>query len=130
MEEPIIRLRPHHALCSMHYQGEGYDEEFARNMARIRQRLGSGQRQMIKIIMHRDSLCEHCPHDRDYACRTEQQVLELDRAIAEACGLRSGQWLPWDELNSRIRDRLMPEGTLPGLCEACRNYPVCAGQRR
>ena len=130
MEEPVIRLRPHHALCSMHFAGKGYNEEFARNMSAIHQRLNSGKRQMVNIIMHRDSLCEFCPHDYDYACKREEKIQELDRAVAEACHIRSGQWLPWSELSALISEKLMPDGTLPGLCDNCEWHAVCEKQHK
>ena len=114
----------------MHFRGRGYNDEFTRNMAAIHRRLNSGERQMVNIIMHRDSLCESCPHDQDYACKKEEKIRELDLAVAEACHIRSGQWLPWSELDALIRENMMPDGTLPAVCRTCEWYSVCEKQHR
>ena len=128
MEHSIIRLRPHHALCLRHFVGKGYSEEFVNNMSALYARLNSGERQMVQIILHRDSLCIACPHDVDYACESEEKVRQLDAAVAEACNLRSGQWLSWQELCELIDTRVMPNGAMPDVCRICEWYDLCDGQ--
>ena len=127
MEEPIIRLRPHHALCLRHFVGKGYSEEFVRNMTSLHRRLNSGQRQMVQIILHRDSLCVACPHDKGFRCDTEEKVSQLDAAVASACGLRSGQWLSWQDLCALVDEHLMPGGRMPEICAICQWYELCKG---
>ena len=114
MQEDIIRLRPHHALCLRHFVGKGYDEAFVENMTAIHRRLNSGQRQMVQIILHRDSLCQACPHDVDYACETEEKV-------------RSGQWLSWQELCDLIDRHMMAHGQMPACCQVCEWFDTCDG---
>lgn len=128
MEQSIIRLRPHHALCLRHFVGKGYSEEFVRNMTELYNRLNSGQRQMVQIILHRDSVCIACPHDVDFSCETEEKVRALDAAVADACGLRSGQWLSWQELCGLIDTRVMPGSVMPEVCRICEWYSLCAEQ--
>lgn len=127
MEETMIRLRPHHALCLRHFVGKGYSQEFVQNMTALHERLNGGNRQMVQIIMHRDSVCVACPHDVDFACESEEKVQRLDRAVADACGLRSGQWISWQELCQLIDDRVMPGGRMPDVCEICEWYSLCRG---
>ena len=127
MEETIIRLRPHHALCLRHFVGKGYDEAFVENMTAIHRRLNSGQRQRVQIILHRDSLCQACPHDVDYACETEEKVRYLDAAVADACNLRSGQWLSWQELCDLIDRHMMAHGQMPACCQVCEWFDTCDG---
>ena len=104
MEKIIIRLRPHHALFLHRHAGEQLSGEFAENMKEIYERLNSGEREMVQIIMHRDTLCRACPHEKDAACREEEKVLALDREIAARCSLRSGQWLSWEELRDILQN--------------------------
>ena len=130
MDAPIIRLRPHHALCLRHFAGKGYSEEFVKNMTQLHRRLNSGARQMVQIIMHRDSICGPCPHEHNGVCDTEEKVRALDRGVAEACGLRSGQWLPWSELCELIDQYVMPDGIMPQVCRVCEWYELCEGQHR
>lgn len=98
MEKTIIRLRPHHAVALYHFADRQPDRDYADNLEEIHARLSSGEREMVQIIMHRDTLCRACPREKDAACREEEKVLALDRQIAERCGLRSGLWISWEEL--------------------------------
>ena len=128
MQEDIIRLRPHHALCLRHFVGKGYSPAFVENMTALHARLNDGSRQMVQIILHRDSVCAACPHDVDFACETEEKVRALDATVAEKCGLRSGQWISWQELCALIDERLMPDGSMPQVCEICEWYSLCLRQ--
>lgn len=130
MDHPIIRLRPHHALCLRHFVGQGYDEAFTENMKQLHARLNSGERQMVQIILHRDSLCVACPHDVDFACESEEKVRQLDAAVAEACRLRSGQWLSWQELCALVDRYVMPNNAMPEICRVCEWYGLCAEQHK
>ena len=128
MEKDIIRLRPHHALCLRHFVGKGYSDAFVKNMTQLHRRLHSGSREMVQIILHRDSLCGACPHDVDFSCEMEEKVRRLDAAVAQACGLRSGQWLSWQELCALIDAHMMPGGLLPEACGICEWHELCARQ--
>lgn len=125
MEQTIIRLRPHHALCMRHYVGKGYSEDFTDNMSAIHARLNSGKREMVQVIMHRDSLCMPCPHQVDAACEHEQWVQQLDRTIAQLCSLKSGQWLPWRDLCAIMDDHIFNTGKWHELCADCPWHSLC-----
>lgn len=130
MEEPIIRLRPHHALCIRHFTGHGYSPEFTENMTRLIARLNSGNHVMVQIIMHRDSLCVACPHDHDHLCATEEKVRAFDQATAAACGLRSGQWLSWQELCALVDKHIFEPQRFDAICSTCEWYSLCQAQRQ
>ena len=121
----IIRLRPHHALCLRHYVGKGYDDAFVDNMNEIHARLMSGEREMVQIILHRDSLCRSCPHENDAACEKEDWVQHLDRAIAKKCGLRSGLWISWQELCAIMDEHVFDTDIWEKLCAECEWYDLC-----
>ena len=125
MDKPIIRLRPHHALCLRHYVGKGYNEEFVENMNEIHARLNSGEREMVQIILHRDSLCADCPKERDAVCEKEAWVQKLDREIAKVCGLRSGLWISWQELCDILDRQIFGTEVWGALCAGCEWYDIC-----
>lgn len=128
MDEPIIRLRPHHALCIRHYTGKGYSDAFMENLRAIVERLNGSKHEMVQIILHRDSLCAACPRDHDGICEAEEKVRAFDRTIAVACGLRSGQWLSWAELCALIDTRILSSGGIKALCSECEGFSVCEKQ--
>ena len=125
MDQSIIRLRPHHALCLRHYVGKGYNDDFVANMSEIHARLQSGEREMVQIIMHRDSLCSPCPHQVNATCDRECWVQQIDRAVAKACGLRSGLWLPWKDLCAMLDQHIFNQEKWQELCAGCPWYDVC-----
>lgn len=129
MSETIIRLRPHHALCLRHFAGKGYSDAFVANMAALHRRLGENPDHPVQIILHRDVLCEACPHDVDNICESEEKVRRMDAAVAEACGLRSGQWISWRELCALVREKMLSEGPLPPACADCEWRSLCAAQQ-
>lgn len=125
MDKPIIRLRPHHALCLRHYVGKGYDAAFVDNMNEIHARLNSGEREMVQIILHRDSLCRDCPKEHDAACEKEVWVQKIDREIVRVCGLRSGLWISWQELCGMMDQHIFQTDVWGKLCEGCEWYDLC-----
>ena len=125
MNQSIIRLRPHHALCLCHYVGKGYNEAFVENMSEIHRRLFSGERQMVQIILHRDSLCSDCPKEHNAVCEREVWVQNLDRAVAKACGLRSGLWISWQELSALMDEKIFHTEEWDHLCTGCEWYDIC-----
>ena len=104
MEKTIIRLRPHHAVMLYRFEDRQPEKEYADNLEEIRARLNSGEREMVQIIMHRDTLCRACSREKDAACKEEEKVLELDRQIAARCGLKSGLWISWEELSGILQN--------------------------
>ena len=125
MEKAIIRLRPHHALCLRNYVGKGYNDTFIENMDALHERLSSGEREMVQIILHRDSMCRACPREKDAACEKEDWVQQLDRAIAKKCGLRSGLWISWQELCDIMDEHVFETDIWEKLCAGCEWYDLC-----
>lgn len=125
----IIRLRPHHALCLRHYVGRGYDDAFIENMNEIHVRLSSGEREMVQIILHRDSMCRACPHEENAACEREDWVQNIDREIVKACSLRSGLWISWQELCDIMDEHIFNTDKWQQLCADCPWYSLCTQVR-
>ncbi|MBR6787136.1 MAG: DUF1284 domain-containing protein [Clostridia bacterium] len=129
MEKAIIRLRPHHALCLRNYIGKGYNDTFVENMDALHERLSSGEREMVQIILHRDSMCRACPREKDAACEKEDWVQQLDLAIAKKCGLRSGLWISWQELCDIMDQHIFDADVWGKLCADCEWYELCVKVR-
>lgn len=129
MEKPILRLRPHHALCLRHYAGMGCDDAFMANRTEIYARLNSGEREMVQLILHRDSLCASCVHQVNAACAGENSMQKMDREIMQLCGLRSGQWLAWQELCDILDAHIFETDRWQTLCADCLQYEACRAVR-
>jgi hypothetical protein len=116
-----VSLRPHHVLCSIGYEGHGYDDPFTANMTRIVARGfrgPEGRNVAIRITFGADTLCAPCPKRVNLGCQTQSKIDRLDAAHAEILGLRDGQTLTWGAALDRVRDRVGPED-LDRICEGC-----------
>ena len=97
----MIRLRPHHLLCTQSYEGMGYSPDFIENMNKIT-----------------DSLCASCPHMRgEDLCDSQDNVKTFDRRMIEEFGLEEKEYI-YSEITQTI-DAQMTENRLRTICRGC-----------
>lgn len=116
-----VRLRPHHLMCALGYQGKGYSAEFTANMTALvlgGLRAPGGDATLIAITGTADAICAPCPSRRGEGCEAQARIDRLDAAHAAALGLAPGASLTWGEAKARIRARVAP-GDLSRLCSGC-----------
>lgn len=124
-----IRYRPHHFLCSLGFEGKGYSEAFAANMAAIvlgQLRAKGGETTLIEVTEVTDDICAPCPKRRGTLCTEQAKIDALDAAHAKAIDLKPGDKLTWGDALSRIRTSVQP-GDLAGICAGCSwlEYGMC-----
>ncbi|MGH1412204.1 MAG: DUF1284 domain-containing protein [Pelagimonas sp.] len=129
MSDDPIRFRPHHFLCSLGFQGEGYSDAFTANMRAIvmgRLRAPGGRDTKIKLTGFADDICGPCPKRQGRLCTNQQSIAQLDRAHAAALNLKPHEVLTWDEALTRIKDNV-PPGSLSTICAGCQwlEYGLC-----
>ena len=121
----MYKLRGHHLFCLLGYRGMGYSEEYVENMTRLHQNLRENPKTLIQLVKGPDQLCEKYPNSGPYHCQDEN-IYERDAAILEKVGLKLGQILKWEDIESCIRKLVVPSD-IQILCETCswRSYGVC-----
>lgn len=118
---PPLRLRPHHFLCALGYQGKGYSAAFTANMSAIvidKLRGPGGDTTPIQVTGHADDICTPCPKRRGNLCTSQTAIATLDRAHAVALKLKPRESLTWGQARTRIRENVQP-GDLATLCQTC-----------
>ena len=121
----MIRLRPHHLLCTQGYSGKGYSAEFVQNMNAVVHRLRHVPGERFRLTFGADSLCEHCPHCMaDGRCEDQEKVDRFDRKTIACFALREGEYV-YQELIRAI-DAQMTPAMLADICQGCGWYPVSA----
>jgi hypothetical protein len=116
-----IRLRRHHVLCALTYDGQGYTDAYIANISRlVFSELGraDGGKKEILITADADAICAPCPHRRGLCCDTEDLVSAMDAAHGEMLDLEPGDRLTWAECRTRVLERIVPDD-LQTLCAGC-----------
>ena len=115
-----VRLRPHHILCSLGFQGHGYSNTFTANMAEVvgRLRAPGGEEMVIEITGQADAICAPCPRRLGTSCLSHHRINTLDAAHGAALGIVPGDRITWGDAQDRVRDNVAPDD-LDILCEGC-----------
>ncbi|MGZ4159990.1 MAG: DUF1284 domain-containing protein [Neobacillus sp.] len=121
----MYKLRGHHLFCLLGYRGMGYSQEYVENMTRLHQTLRDNPKMRIQLVKGPDQLCEKYPNSGEYHCQ-DDNIYERDAAILEKLGLKIGQILNWEDIESIIRKYIVPSD-IQIVCESCswRSYGVC-----
>jgi hypothetical protein len=125
----VIRLRPHHLLCSQGYSGKGYSDDFVIGMDRVVQKLREDPDFMVDIRFSTDSICVACPSKYgEGLCKDDDKVLRYDACVREILGLEEGLY-SYQDLIDRLDNYLMKgdgDERLRSICGDCNWYPVSA----
>ena len=125
--DEIIRLRPHHLLCTQGYNGKGYSDAFVSNMDRVTEKLRRDRNAHIEIVFSTDSLCSSCPSKvSDGICKSDNKVLNFDNGVVNILKLEEGIY-SYQELISRLDDYLssgVGDERLKAICGDCEWYSV------
>lgn len=121
----MYKLRGHHLFCLLGYRGMGYSQEYVDNMTHLHQTLRNNPKTLIQLVKGPDHLCEKYPNSGIYHCK-DACIYEKDAAILEKMGLKIGQILKWEDIESCIRKFVVPSD-IEVVCETCswRSYGVC-----
>lgn len=113
----VIRLRPHHLLCLVAFQGEGYSPEFIEKALGLQRALLADDA-VVELVRGPDDLCDGCPEmSREcVSLAPDSGVEKLDRAASALLGVTPGRHRAAELLLS-MRKTFTPE----------RGYKVCAG---
>ena len=114
---PTFNLRPHHLLCCLCFQRNGYDEEFVKNFKQIHKQLNStnSKHTTIKLVNDCDDICTKCPKNTHGFCNTEEKVRQIDQAYLAALQLKIGDTLTFNTVKIKIRELL----TIDDFHQAC-----------
>ena len=78
-----IKLRGHHLLCLLGFQGYGYSEDFVLNMDKINN-LRKSKDCVISLTNEPDDICSACPNLKNNKCENEKQneiIVNMDNEV-------------------------------------------------
>lgn len=125
-----VRLRGHHLLCLLLYEGKGYSRAFVDNMDKIYSMLQSG-RARVQLVQGDDDICACCPNLTAEGCSLgDVDVALRDRCVREAFHLEEQEVFEAKELFQHVREA-MTEEVFDAACGSCRWHQggICSYER-
>ena len=124
-----MKIRAHHLLCLLGFQGLGYSPDFIRRMAETRKALDEGQEFEIEVVEECDDICPACPYFSELECRkgkfSARRTREMDGKVLKTLGLKRGETLNSSLVIPLIRERLGEFPLLVKICGRCGWREVC-----
>lgn len=118
-----IRLRPHHLLCTLGYEGKGYDDAFVAHMDTITDRMRKGARLKVEIVNTTDDICAKCPNKLgEDLCEKNEEIKSHDKRVFEALGLCQAIY-DYESLKRLLREKVTSD-SLYNLCGECMWLPL------
>ncbi|MDR1560735.1 MAG: DUF1284 domain-containing protein [Holosporaceae bacterium] len=121
----MVYLRPHHLVCLLSFQGNGYDDVFVKKLAQIVSTLKrNSDKKIITIVNNRsDDVCKFCPKNKSGVCEEQQEIVRLDVAFAKILDLGKGKVFSFDSLKEIIKNISAEE--FKTVCGECRWFGIC-----
>lgn len=118
------KLRGHHLICLNFFRGEGYSEEFIKNIYSV------VAKEELEIIEGPDEVCARCPYLKDNKCSsgeyTDEKILFQDKEALRLLGFKPGRVVDWELISARLPQIL--EKWKIQFCMDCGYRKVCFGQ--
>ncbi|MDR2569387.1 MAG: DUF1284 domain-containing protein [Oscillospiraceae bacterium] len=121
----IIKLRPHHLLCTQGYSGKGYSSDFVENMTAITTRLRTDCCAPVEIVFTTDDICCKCPRMLGVdLCERNEKVKSFDEKVVAYFEIKEKKYIYQDiirEIGSKMTHEMMDD-----ICNECEWYPISA----
>lgn len=118
-----MRIRGHHLICLLHFEGKGYSEEFVKNMYRILNELKKGT--LFRLVLGEDDICEFCPHNERGRCALgEEEVISKDRKVIEDLSLNENEKYSFTDIKTKIYSCITLD-KFWDICGRCRWFDIC-----
>jgi len=94
------KLRGHHLICLNFFRGEGYSEEFIRNIYSV------VAKERIEIVKGADDVCAMCPYLKGGMCNnpeySDEMILLQDRKALKLLELKPGMSVDWKMISYKL----------------------------
>ncbi len=115
------KLRGHHLICLNFFRGEGYSEDFIRNIYSV---IG---KKSIEIVEGPDDVCARCPYLKDDICKnpdySDEMIRLQDREALRLLEFKPGMVISWKKISDKIPGII--EDWKSQFCGGCGYRKVC-----
>lgn len=123
----MIKLRPHHLLCTQGYSGKGYSKEFVENMTEI-VKLIKNEKVQVQLIFSEDDICSKCPNlSENNICKSDT-VNIIDNKVIKYFELEEKIY-EYESLIRYIKSHITKE-IMDDICRNCEWYSISKCKKR
>ncbi len=118
------RIRAHHGMCFVFFQGKGYSGEFTENMWAMKEKLE--QNPEVVLVQETDDVCAHCPNNAAGECSSAEKVADYDGQVLAYCGIEPGKPIRWKEFSGLVSENILRPGRREEICGGCEWNELCS----
>lgn len=119
----MLNIRAHHLLCTKNFVGEGYSDDFSKNMTRLIKELEKNPK--IRLLVDLDDICGTCPENLGHRCENDNLVKSYDRKVLEALNLSQDEIYSWDDIKKLACDIIFSKDRREEICGECQWNNLC-----
>ena len=123
----MIKLRPHHLLCTQGYSGKGYSKEFVENMTEIVELIKKENAQ-VQLIFSEDDICSKCANLAENNICKSDTVNIIDKKVIKYFKLEEKVY-EYDSLLKYIKSHITKE-IMDDICDNCEWYSISKCKKR
>jgi len=117
------KLRGHHLMCLNFFRGEGYSDDFIKNIYSVI------RKEKVEVVEGPDDVCTRCPYLKENKCSnneyTDEKIVFQDKEALKLLGCKPGESTDWKTISARL-PQIIEEWKAEFCCD-CRYLKVCFG---
>lgn len=119
----MLNIRPHHLLCLRWFVGNGYSEEFTKNIYEVLSKLNQNNSKFI-LTLENDNICSKCPNlNSSDICISDTKVSLMDSNVIEHFSLTPGSTYVYSDIYNKI-ENLLTADIIRDICGNCEWYSL------
>lgn len=119
----MLKIRAHHLLCTENFVGEGYSDDFSKNMAKVIGQLKENSK--VKLLADLDDICGPCPENLGTRCENDDLVKSYDKKVLEVLNLSEGEIYSWADIRKLACDIIFAKNRREEICGECQWNELC-----
>jgi len=121
MQTAKAKLRGHHLICLNFFRGEGYSEDFIKNIYSVI------RKEKVEVVAGQDDVCDRCPYLKGNKCAsneyTDEKILQQDREALRLLRFKPGEIVYWKIISAKLPGIMDEWKAL--FCQDCGYLKVC-----
>ena len=110
-------------MCTENFVGEGYSDDFSKNMTEVIKKLRENPE--VMLIKDLDDVCKYCPENLGKVCESEEKVKAYDEKVLKLLNLRADEKYFWEDLRAVSCDIIFSKDRREEICRTCQWNELC-----